>query len=369
MRKQETLKRRRRRSREQYIIAIVGMTPIEIAILAVPLLLHLVGIYILCRTPSNETSLVFTYKLFLINLSIAEVLICMFGILKRCSISADNTPNPKNLTMIENINISTTTTATATSIIMTVSSSLRYHSTLAQYAIGYTMYYTVMTLLTLDRFFRVYFNLKFHLYWPEEWNGRILMACWALACSLLAFFATFRVSVSSLNRYMFPVYDTVFLVISVITYTYIFVKIKTNRKRLHKHRPSRSVVEDGNSVLTTSSSSSFATMMVITSDYPVVKKNMFKTKKHLVLSNSKEFLSIFLLVISFQVFTVFPDFIYVYLEHKYEESMLSEGMSVFVLFMYGMGYTVDFFIYTFSSKAVRKTLLKMTCYDWPLDQL
>ena len=288
------------------------MATIEIAFLIVPLLLHLFGIFILCRTPSDNLGL--TCKLFFVNLSLAEVTVCLFGILKRC----------------DNMNYNG-------------SGNLKYHATLVQYAIGYSLYYLVMMLLTLDRFFRVYLNLKFHLYWPERWNGKILMGCWTFACVLFAVFAMRQVSINRLNQWLFPVYDTMFLVISIITYTYIFVKVRGNRKKLLKSRPSSVAEDDSTSTSTTSNG--------------IVHQNKQATKKT-IFSSSKEFLSIFLLVITFQIFTVLPDFIYVYIELSHGAKM-SRGLSVFVLFMYGMGYTVDFFIYTFSSKAVRNTFLKM----------
>ena len=294
------------------------MLTLEIGLLVVPFILHLFGVFILSRTPANNLG--FTCKLFFVNLSLAEVTVCLFGILKRFA----------GIYKKEE---------------------LKYHATLLQYAIGYSMYYLVMVLLTINRFLRVYLNLKFHLYWPDWWNGKILLGCWIFACALFTIFGKCRVPINRLNKWFFPVYDAMFIVISIITYTYIFVKIRGNRKRLNKPQLSNSADEerDGDGDSTT---------MSIASDGSE-RNNNIQAPKRSILSNSREFVSIFLLVITFQIFTVLPDFIYVYLELKHPGGNMSHGLSVFVLFIYGMGYTVDFFIYTFSSKAVRHTLFKM----------
>ena len=294
------------------------MLTFEIGLLIVPFLLHLFGIFILCRTAANNLG--FTCKLFFVNLSLAEVTVCLFGILKRCA-----GINKKD--------------------------NLKFHATLLQYAIGYSLYYLVMIILTMDRFFRVYLNLKFHLYWPDWWNGKILIGCWIFSCALFATSEICKVPINQLNKWFFPVYDVVFIVISIITYTYIFVRVKGNRKKLHKPQPSSAAEdEQGND-----DDSTTLSMASNSTD----KNDNIQAEKRDILSNSKEFLSIFLLVITFQIFTVLPDFIYVYIELKYPGTDMSHGLSVIVLFMYGMGYTVDFFIYTFSSKAVRHTLFKM----------
>jgi len=158
-----------------------------------PILLHMFGIFILLKTPSSELGS--TYKAYFVNLSVAEMVICI------------------------------------TSIVFRVFPHTIEIAYLVQYLFGCNVMYLVMIFLTLDRFFRVYWNIKFYLYWNDRRTKILLAVSWILNVALFASYPV--VTASVLRRVLamtFPVYDVLFLIISTVTYTYIFKKIRQNAK-------------------------------------------------------------------------------------------------------------------------------------------
>ena len=115
---------------------------------SVPIILHVFGIFILLKTPSSELGS--TCKAFFINLSIAEIVIC------------------------------------STSIIFRIFPQSFQIAILVQYLFGCNMMYLVMIFLTADRFFRVYLNIKFHLYWNDSRTKFLLVISWILNAVLFA---------------------------------------------------------------------------------------------------------------------------------------------------------------------------------------
>ena len=105
---------------------------------------------------------------------------------------------------------------------------------LMQYTVGLGMMYMVMITLTMDRFFRVYLNIKFSLYWSDSQSTKLVAGLWAMQLTLLAVFYLIEVTADNLNTYLFVVYDSIFLMIAIITYSYIFIKIKKNRRAINR---------------------------------------------------------------------------------------------------------------------------------------
>jgi len=251
-----------------------------------PILLHMFGIFILLKTPSSELGS--TYKAYFVNLSVAEMVICI------------------------------------TSIVFRVFPHTIEIAYLVQYLFGCNVMYLVMIFLTLDRFFRVYWNIKFYLYWNDRRTKILLAVSWILNVALFASYPV--VTASVLRRVLamtFPVYDVLFLIISTVTYTYIFKKIRQNAK-LTKTQLGGSVENHSTGQQIDRS------------------------------TTGRQFMSIFLLVITFTLFMILPDLIYGYFFVNGSEA--PPHLAVVLSFVYCMSYTSDFFIYTFGSRPVKATL-------------
>jgi len=257
-----------------------------------PLFLQAFGLFLLFRTPTH--GLGYSNKLYFINLCLAEWLACFFGITKR--ISAESF----------------------------------HHLMLMQYTMGLGMMYTVMMTLTLDRFFRVYLNIKFALYWPDSHSTKLVGCLWVLQMILLAAYYLMEVTANHLDTYLFIVYDFIFLVISISTYSYIFVKIKKNRRVTNSIRAEPTSTEPG------------------------VHQGGRKPK---IITHSQEFLSIFILVITFQSFHATPDWIFFY--RGVAGPPIAAWESSLLNIMYSASYISDFFIYTFGLKPVRQTFKRL----------
>ena len=254
--------------------------------LLLPATLHAFGMILLALTPQERLGI--SNKMYYINLSLAEFLICSCGIAKRFVSDRSVT-----ITII-----------------------------LFQYCCGFVAMYLVMISLTVDRFLRVYLNIRFSLYWSDRKTLYMLLGMTLINVVAFTVFATTSRDRFFFDLYCFPLLDVLFVLISTITYTYIFLKIQSNRRTSHQ-RHNNNPPEMGQSLR----------------QFP----------------KGKEFLSIFLLVISFFIFSVTPDIVYFY-HFLNGVQIVGTWKEMLMTFMYGTSYTVDFFIYTFGSKPVRQTL-------------
>ena len=97
-----------------------------------------------------------------------------------------------------------------------------------------SVYFLVMIYMTLDKLFDIYLNIKYHLYWSEFRAKNLLLLTWLVTiCSAVVacmghHFTGFAVH-EVLDLYVYPTFDVIFLVIAIITYTFIFHKYKQSR--------------------------------------------------------------------------------------------------------------------------------------------
>jgi len=278
---------------------------------AIPAFLHALGLLVLLKTPSHELGL--SNKLYFVNLSIAEIVLSVTGILHRVL--------PKDVYSILKV---------------------------AQYLFGSCVMYQVMIFLTLDRFFRVFLNIKFHLYWSDFRTKILLAVLWMFEG--LMFASSFFIGVEHMlyvASFIFPSFDVIFVVVSVFTYTYIFAKIRSNSREQEKiyssrmKRCRRNDIEPRNP--------SFANANGGTS------KIKSKIRRPMI---GKQFLSIFLLVLTFVFFTITADAIQGY-HFVFRAKKVSIAMETLTIALYSLSYTADVFIYIFGAKPVRKTLSRM----------
>ena len=203
--------------------------------------------------------------------------------------------------------------------IITRSNTAYYTILLLQYSIAYMLMYEVMILITVERFCAVYFNIKLPLMWSNTKTKILTISLWIFNGGIFMAMLLLELKQTVLDTYMFTILNVIFILMALPTYIYIFRKIKQKKKSVAS----------------------------------LTKRNTTKSKEN----TKKQILAVFLLVISFFVFNVIPDFVYFF------TGMLSIGLPMwayrFLVYVYCFSYTMDFMIYMFTARPVRRTLRKL----------
>ena len=90
--------------------------------------------------------------------------------------------------------------------------------------------YETMIFLTLDRFFSIFLNIKYPLFWTYSKTIKLVIGAWIFNLLMLVAFWLNRVSLTVLNTYLYVIFDILFLVTSIGTYTYIIAMIRKKQK-------------------------------------------------------------------------------------------------------------------------------------------
>ena len=171
------------------------------------LLAHSIGLFLLSKVPEgvvNETQ-----RIFIFNLSLAELLIAVFGFIKDITTLFD----------YEIINY------------------VHHISCILLLSWISIVYYQVMFYLTMDRFFQVYLNLKYPVYWTKHRTKKLILFIWFFATSFyvtityLYFMKNLRYA-KLLHGYLYPTLNISFLTFAVIIYGYIGCTFKKRRHQV-----------------------------------------------------------------------------------------------------------------------------------------
>lgn len=91
------------------------------------------------------------------------------------------------------------------------------------------MYMMIMILITLDRFLIFYCNIKYAFYWSKNKNRCVLILFGIL--STMSFAPALTVALQNpvyvgrtLVRYIYPPFEFVFIIVALLTYSYIFLR-------------------------------------------------------------------------------------------------------------------------------------------------
>ena len=107
------------------------------------------------------------------------------------------------------------------------------------------IYYCVMFAITLDRFLELRLNIKYHLYWNKNrTKNTLLFVSFIVNIAWLVFLLIIlsyeqSTLVSNLEykinqnfyTYFLPVINTIFVIFATIVYSYIFLKLRNNRRK------------------------------------------------------------------------------------------------------------------------------------------
>ena len=176
---------------------------IILAVIVVPLLLHVFGLVLLTSSHFDDRNCSLTQKIYLVNLTVAELMTCVLGIVKR--IYRDEVH-------------------------------FRWLS-LAQFSFYYMMY-EALIFMSLDRCMAVYLNIRYPLYWSSRSTLKLIVFSWLLNASLSLVFLLSGTSIRILESMLFAAFDVVFLAVAIPTYVYIYKKIKEKKRQDKRIRPS-----------------------------------------------------------------------------------------------------------------------------------
>lgn len=291
--------------------------------LAVPLFLHLVGWYLLYTRSSNISK---TQKVFLLHLSMAEIVLCVLYL----------------LSMIVREIYGTGHVVTALALICMYS--------------FVSMYVLIMISLTLDRFFMVYLNIKYALYWSTKRTRRLMSFVWVIAFMALGVSVTYYRNdkcrlerITGVYKFTSPIGDFLFLIVAIATYSYIAMKMLQSenesvaRFTTLQPRITRVSIQSNVSVITNINSSQSNGG----EQYHVRPKRTRRRPNKLLLPT--------LLVATYTVFVVIPDVVHFCMDLKF----LTENLSVRRICdsMFYIGLASDAIIYVMLATTVGKRIL------------
>ena len=179
---------------------------------AFAILLHALGLYLLHKPNSLEVN----QKLYLIQMSILEILLIV------C----------QNITIYSKIFVKNTL--------------FHEYASLISYAVGLS-WNNVLIMLTFDRFLQVYLNIKYMLYITERKTKIIIFFCYLVGICFGLLLTVLNVMLYSgagiMRSYFYPMYGTILVIIFLVTYLYIYKRIRvvriTQRVQSTNHRRNR----------------------------------------------------------------------------------------------------------------------------------
>lgn len=202
-----------------------------------------------------------------------------------------------------------------------------------------SMYYFVMIYLTADRFFEMYLNLVYSLYWNGK-RAQNLLVLWVISAGLAT--VAFLLNYFELQKYVrlcyvviCPIMEVIFLVVAIVTYGYII------RTSWHLYRKNRKVLASCSSTTTTDCFTTSTGLSSADANHRGGKKQPSRR------SFQRKLLLPSLLILTFVFFMFIPDVVLMfrYIRDLHGPS-LDEWMSV-VFTIYFLAFTADAVIYIF----------------------
>ena len=94
------------------------------------------------------------------------------------------------------------------------------------------MYWVIMTLITVDRFLEIYLNIKYNILCSPKKTKTVLII--AIVISVLLLVPAFHVKKETLISFgilfCYPMLESFFIILALVTYLYIFKQVQRHRK-------------------------------------------------------------------------------------------------------------------------------------------
>ena len=179
--------------------------------------------------------------------------------------------------------------------------------------------FLILTFLALDRFFEVYLNLKYPIYFSRKAVLRWLSACWFLGSIQGVIMVILQVvyGIRSL-RYifviLFPFFELIFFTVAFVAYSYLYIKYRKMQRKVHSLQHTSLV---------------------------------FRRRKMFVPT---------LILFTFFLFVIIPDQLHLFMFYVCKKG--SDLMMHIILTLYVTGFICDACIYIFLQKSIRNLLMK-----------
>ena len=265
---------------------------VEISINILAALVQVIALVMLTRT--SKHSIKGSQKYLFVSLSLIELSYCLISLIRFCCREHG------------------------------VKKSIYQHLTIFRRIAVLLMYYLLMIYITLDRFFAIYLNVKYGVYWSLVKTKRLI-----LFTSFFCIFASISVSVTLVQTqwsvtsfvyvYLYPPFMIIFIICAVITYSYIVIKI-------------------------------------IRREDIIVNQVTRKAEKSYSRIQLKSILVPTIIILTFIFFMVLPNFI-----HMVNYTNISKLAKIIVdvnWILFPLGFISDAVVYIFSVSALRKTYIR-----------
>ena len=197
-----------------------------------------------------------------------------------------------------------------------------------------SMYYFIMFAITLDRFFEIRLDIKYHLYSNKKTTKKVLISVYialnVFYMTLLFIYLAYRQPAYPANiiknfiLFFAPVIDTIFVIFAIIVYSYIFSKLDRNRRKDDALRIQLAVNEPNVPI--------------------ILKADRFRVP--------------FWIVLTFVLFLIFPDILELIRKTLLHPS-LQDDFQMLSYVLYRIGFIVDPIIYIYNLESVQYKLRKV----------
>eukprot|EP00111_Clytia_hemisphaerica_P023102 TCONS_00067954-protein len=212
----------------------------------------------------------------------------------------------------------------------------------------FVSYALVMTLLTIDRFLEIYFNIEYPVVWSKLKTEFCIFTCYIIAFLLSAFLAVTRATVQEvmtvLPYYVWPTCEMIFIIPAFITYGYVLHKIHMNRKRF----AGTVVIAMNRETITVDGESQAGSH----TSHHASRRNFIRILRGFFIPT--------LFVSTFLLFWVLPDMIYLGFALAGKQAEISEAINTSCAVLYALAPVSDALIYTFAFQPVRQRMLKVS---------
>ena len=276
-------------------------------------LIHSIGAFLLIILHKQERKSV--QKIYFIKLSILEIFLNLMEVLKRI---------PEMLSHRDNIG--------------DVLKHIQHYATVTNLTGIWVARYLTMIYITFDRFLMVRLALRYQMYWTRKKAKYLITATCVFCLSIPLIICTSEVFLDFhyqpvFYKYVFPIIDFGYIVLSISVYTYIF----------YRHQKSYKM------------------------EYRYTKRSLKRRK----LSSTADafvdsrFYTTVLLVMTFILFIIIPDLTYMFIGlkpiHFFHDGNTMQSNQSNIFFdlcrcSYAISSTIDFFIYIFGKPTVQAIL-------------
>ena len=279
---------------------------IVIIICIVNVVVHMIGLY--CLICLRRSAMNGSQRLFLLHLSLSELCLSLLEMMKRFIY----------ITINSNDNI------------------VMEYIKIIQFSSAAMVYYFIMIYMTTDRFFAIYLNVKYKLYWSEHKARRLLISTW-LVFFILAIVISLLYNYKSIDYnklfyiYTWPITEAVFLIVAFGTYGYVIHKVHKRNKTSSVYRTSSPPSRNNNTITGISQHNN-----------SIIMQPAFYLPT--------------LLISSFVLLQVAPDLTVLFV--IFSGGTVSEGVHTGVFITYMLSILLDAVIYILLSPYVKQMLIK-----------